>query len=341
MRVLIVDDSVDSILLIQNFLQKGGCTDLVTAKSATEAFTYFGMDSSNIETQSADIILMDIVMPGIDGIEAVKRIKAVDVLKEIPVIMVTAQNDDKNLRLAFEAGAIDYITKPIKRVELLARVRSILNLKQETDRRKKLMMELQEANKKLERLSYLDGLTGISNRRLFDMFLDEEWRRCKRDEKCLSLIMTDIDFFKKYNDTYGHQKGDDCLKQVAAALNAVARRPGDLTARYGGEEFVLVLSNTDSSNALILAERYRDAVVSLEIPHGSSEVSDYVTLSLGVATVDSTGGLSAANLIEAADKALYKAKCAGRNRVSTNDCFTNETLLRTRKSFESEDMQVV
>ncbi|MGR3319770.1 MAG: GGDEF domain-containing response regulator [Candidatus Anammoxibacter sp.] len=319
MRILIVDDSIDSILLIETFLQKGGYTDIVTAKSATEAFSYLGMDGSNTEMNSADIILMDIVMPDIDGIEAVKRIKEVNALKEIPVIMVTAKNDDKNLQLAFDAGAIDYITKPIKKVELLARVRSTLKLKKETDYRMKLMMELEKANKKLERLSFLDGLTGISNRRHFDMFLDEEWRRCERDVKYLSLVMTDIDFFKKYNDTYGHQQGDDCLKQVAATLDAVAKRPGDLTARYGGEEFVLVLSDTDSNNALILAEKYRDAVVSLKIPHGNSDTSEYVTLSLGIATVIPSAGLSHQDLIEAADKALYKAKSAGRNRVSTND----------------------
>ncbi|MGR3179277.1 MAG: GGDEF domain-containing response regulator [Candidatus Anammoxibacter sp.] len=318
MRILIVDDSADSILLIQTFLKKGGCTDLVTAKSATEAFSYLGLDSSNIETQLVDIILMDIVMPGIDGIEAVKRIKAVDDLKEIPVIMVTAKSDDKSLQLAFDAGATDYITKPIKKVELLARVRSTLKLKQETDQRIKLMTELEKANKKLERLSFLDGLTGIANRRHFDMFLDEEWRRCKRGGKCLSLIMTDIDFFKQYNDTYGHQQGDDCLKQVAAALDAVAKRPGDLTARYGGEEFVMVLSNTDPYNALIIATKYRDAVVSLKIPHSNSNISDYVTLSLGVATATSGSDISPELLIETADKALYKAKGDGRNRVCTN-----------------------
>ncbi|MGR3219870.1 MAG: GGDEF domain-containing response regulator [Candidatus Anammoxibacter sp.] len=319
MRVLIVDDSVDSILLIQNFLQKGGCTDLVTAKSATEVFSYFGMDNAGKKTEHADIILMDIVMPDIDGIEAVKRIKTVSDLKDIPVIMVTAKTDDRNLQMAFEAGAIDYITKPIKKVELLTRVRSTLRLKQETDQRIKLMTELKEANKKLERLSFLDGLTGIANRRHFDMFLDEEWKRCKRDKKCLSLIMTDIDFFKLYNDTHGHLQGDDCLKQVAKALDAVAKRPGDLAARYGGEEFVLVLSNTDSINALIFAEKYRDAVASLKIPHGKSEASDYVTLSLGVATMTSACDFSPEALIETADKALYKSKCTGRNRVSTND----------------------
>ena len=319
MKILIVDDSIDSILLIQTFLKNGGYTDLVTAKSATDAFRYLGIDGSNIEVKQADIILMDIVMIDIDGIEAVKRIKAVNALKEIPIIMVTANNDDSNLQLAFGAGAIDYITKPINKIELLARIRSALNLKQETDQRMKLMMELKKANKKLERLSYLDGLTGISNRRHFDILLSEEWRRCERDKKCLSLVITDIDFFKRYNDTYGHQQGDDCLKQVAATLDAVAQRPGDLTARYGGEEFVLVLSNTDSQNALMLAERYRNAIVSLRIPHHNSDASEYVTLSLGLATMTPSDGLSPQDLIEAADKALYIAKEKGRNRVSIFD----------------------
>ena len=179
----------------------------------------------------------------------------------------------------------------------------------------KINQQLGEANRELQRLTFIDGLTGIANRRHFDQVLDREWRRALRGQKPLSLILSDIDFFKNYNDHYGHLEGDDCLRRVAKALTKVARRPGDLVARYGGEEFEVILPDTDSENASKLAEKARTAVLSLEIPHGSSEVSDYVSISLGVASSNPDSDLSSHKLIEAADKSLYSAKLKGRNQV--------------------------
>ncbi len=322
MKILIVDDSPDCSLLAKTFLKKAGYNDIITAQSAKECFELLGMDGPESEPNNTniDIILMDIVMADVDGLEAVRKIKATASVKDIPIVMVTANTDDNNLQTSFEIGAIDYVTKPVNKIELRSRVRSILKLKEETDRRMKLMRELEEANRKLERLTFIDGLTAIANRRHFDKSLDKEMRNARRENKVLSLIMMDIDFFKKYNDSHGHQEGDDCLKQVAKVLDNVAHRPGDLAARYGGEEFAIVLPDADSENAVKIAEKARAAVADLKIPHGNSTVLDYVTLSLGVATVKPICDKAIPqDLIHAADKALYLAKENGRNRSQTSE----------------------
>lgn len=321
MSILIIDDSIDSIMLIQNILKKNGYAEVLTAQSANEAFEYLGInnpDNKN-EKENIDIILLDIVMPEMDGIETLKRVKSNASLIDIPVVMVTAQDNNSDLAQAFGLGAVDYVTKPINKIELLSRIRSVLNLKHEMDRRMELMRELEEANKKLQRLTFIDGLTGIANRRFFDQTLESEWNRVKRDKKPISLVMIDIDFFKKYNDHHGHQGGDDCLIQVAQAIDKVQHRPGDLSARYGGEEFTIIFPDTNAEQALNLAEKCKSNVVGLKIPHGNSDVSEYVTLSLGVATMTPSIDLQFSTLIHRADKALYKAKEQGRNRVESFD----------------------
>ena len=174
--------------------------------------------------------------------------------------------------------------------------------------------ELAEANAELQRLSNVDGLTSIANRRLFDDFLAREWQRAIRREEPLTLVMIDVDHFKYYNDTYGHHTGDDCLRQVAAALQANIKRTADLVARYGGEEFAAILPDTDGAGAAKVAERLRTAVQALAMPHAASPVSDVVTVSVGAATMVPTGGISPLNLIAQADQALYQAKQGGRNR---------------------------
>lgn len=189
------------------------------------------------------------------------------------------------------------------------------SLKSRTDRRTK---ELEEANKRLSLLSTLDGLTGIPNRRFFDQSVIQEWRRAQRDKQKLSIAMIDIDYFKNYNDTYGHQEGDECLRRVAACIAKEAKRPGDLVARYGGEEFSLVLPNTDVSGALSLCEDIRRSVELLAITHETSLVNSHVTVSMGLATISPSDSMSPCHLIKLADQSLYKAKESGRNKVEVN-----------------------
>lgn len=180
-------------------------------------------------------------------------------------------------------------------------------------------IELQAANEKLERLSVTDGLTHLANRRHFDEVLEDDFLRLQRSGDPLSLIMLDIDYFKKFNDTYGHVEGDECLRQVACLINRMVKRPTDMAARYGGEEFVVILPETDAQGAVALAERIRGGICSLEIPHASSSAADHVTASFGVATVITTEMASPQKVITLADEQLYRAKSDGRNQVASRD----------------------
>lgn len=324
MGILIVDDSEDQLLLLERLLNKADYRDIVLANSAVEALQM--LKECNTASRTPDLILMDIVMPEVDGIEACYRIKEIECLKDTPIVMVTALAETEKLQLAFSAGAVDYITKPVKKVELLARVSSILRLKHEIDRRKAHEKELEEltgkletANKMLERISVTDSLTDIANRRYFDEFMELEWLRAVRDQTPLSLVIGDVDFFKVFNDSYGHQAGDDCLKRVAVALRDTLKRPADIVARYGGEEFAAVLPGTDLDGAIIVAEAMRLNVEALGISYNKSaylsKVSAVVTISLGVASIIPSDDFSPGKLISMADNALYKAKEEGRNRV--------------------------
>ena len=322
MAIVIVDDTTFSLEVIKAFLITAGYLDVITVKSARELYQLVDgySDRGIVEI---DLILMDIIMPDVDGIEACRNVKKREWLVDVPVIMVTGTTDKENLQLAFSAGAMDFITKPLDRVELLARVRSALRLKHETARRKARETELLEvtrqlkaANERLQNLSFLDGLTGIANRRHFDQQLLQESRRAKRENTPLSLIMLDIDYFKAFNDTYGHLKGDDCLKMVASALKHTLKRPGDFPARYGGEEFAVVLPNTDDLGAAIIAEELRASIERAGIAHINSLCAYYVTVSLGVVTRFSEQTETPKDLISAADRALYRSKHEGRNRVS-------------------------
>lgn len=251
--------------------------------------------------EKPDIVLLDIRMPGIDGFELCRRLKSEPDTQDIPVIFVTAMNNSADETTGLECGAIDYITKPFNPAVVKARVKNHMELKKYRDM--------------LANLSSLDGLTGIANRRCFDEHLDREWRRAARLSEPLSLVMMDIDFFKRFNDSNGHLAGDECLKRVAQALAGNAHRPTDLIARYGGEEFAAILPETPLEGAVKMAEDCRADVEALAIPHPDSATSEVVTLSLGVASIIALAGASPDMLIEAADRMLYKAKGAGRNRV--------------------------
>jgi len=267
------------------------------------------------------VILQDLVMPDIDGLMLLKFYRSNPEIKSIPVIVLSTKEDPKIKSDAFELGANDYLVKFPDKLEVIARVhahsRSFMAQKQRDEAYRalsELQIELEAKNIELERLSSQDGLTGIANRRIFDEFTQKEWSRGIRDNNVLSLVMIDIDHFKTYNDNYGHQGGDDCLRQVAQQLASTVKRPGDLVARYGGEEFVVVMPGTDIEGAKSIAEALCKGVSSLGLEHAHSSTADHVTISLGVASIVPTVDGKPEDLIAKADGALYTAKETGRNK---------------------------
>ena len=248
-----------------------------------------------------DLVLLDVVMPGMDGHEVCRRLKADPATRDLPVIFVTAHNDEAAETLGLELGAVDFISKPINPKIVRARVRTHLTLKAQSDL--------------LRQWVYIDGLTGVYNRRHFDERLACEWGRAQRSHSPLSVVLLDVDFFKRYNDHYGHQAGDDCLRRIACALQEGLRRPADLVARYGGEEFVCVLPETDLDGAMTVAQELERRVRQLDMAHAHSEVASVVSVSLGVASRGDQASGDAGALLAQADMQLYKAKSTGRGRV--------------------------
>lgn len=323
MAILIIDDVPVTRKILKSFLKDGGYTDVIQAESAEHGFKILGLYADKDEVRpDIDLILMDIVLQGIDGIEACRLIKNDERSAHIPIVILTAYSSSEHIETAFKAGAIDFLSKPVNKLELHARVRSILHFKSEVDRlrdREKHLvettMQLERANVLLERLSNSDGLTGIPNRRYFDYMFKKLLASATRLAVPISLLMMDIDNFKLYNDTYGHLAGDDCLKLISGAIHDTIKRESDFIARYGGEEFVIVLFGVDNETSEKLAGNIREHVYGLKIPHSSSPVSEWVTVSIGVVCCIPEPSVSPSKMIAWADKALYAAKSHGKNQV--------------------------
>lgn len=299
-RILIVDDDPVMVRVLARILAPMG--EILFATDGESALRM-------VRERSPDAVLLDVEMPGMSGFDVCRAIKADPSNADLPILFVSGHTDIETEAKGLEVGAVDYIMKPPSPPIVRARTRTQLVLRERT--------------RQLLRLASIDGLTGLANRRSFDETLDQEWRRARRNRTPLSLALIDIDFFKRYNDHYGHQAGDDCLKTVATTLAHAAERPGEIVARYGGEEFAVVLPLCDATTARGLAEKMRKRVADLALPHAGSLIGDHVTISCGVATVmgdtDQSGAMpDEAALITAADQALYAAKEAGRDRVEVN-----------------------
>ncbi|MBD2446748.1 PleD family two-component system response regulator [Nostoc sp. FACHB-152] len=322
--VLVADDDKTIRVLLREAMEQEGyrVVEVTDGKQCLDAY----------ETVKPDIVLLDAIMPVMDGFTCCKQLLQIArnnlisalanldidsasggaVISKLwgrtPILMITSLDDAASVDRAFEAGATDYITKPIHWAVLRQRLRRLLQQAQ-------VYKQLEAANLALQELANVDGLTGLANRRRFDEYLTTQWINLAQEGCPLSLILCDIDYFKFYNDQYGHPAGDVCLQKVGAVLNKKAQKHHDLVARYGGEEFAVVMPNTHASGAFHVAKAMQTGVRNLQIVHDASAVNDYVTLSIGVATLIPTWETSPSDLIVAADKALYTAKAEGRNRI--------------------------
>lgn len=270
------------------------------------------------------VILQDLVMPEVSGLDLVRQYRADPVTASTPIIVLSTKEEATVKSEAFLAGANDYLVKLPDRIELIARIRyhsaaylSQLQRDEAYRALRKSQQELMETNLELQRLTNVDGLTGLSNRRYFNEYIETEWRHAVRVKEPISLLMVDIDHFKQYNDHYGHLAGDEVLRTVAQTVMRCFRRPKDLAARFGGEEFVVVLPQTPERDLQVLADKVVAAVYALDLPHSASSAASIVTASVGASTSIPQQDESFFTLIEAADKALYEAKRAGRNRAIT------------------------
>lgn len=291
-RVLVIDDDEIARAVMKEIL--GEEFEVLTTGSAET-----GLEMAR--QILPDVVLLDYKMPGMDGHEALAEIRRAPELADTPIIFVTADGRDELEVHSIELGAVDFVTKPVHAKILITRIKSHIEIKHRQDG--------------LRKFALIDGLTGIPNRRQFDETLDREWRRTMRDGGWLSLAMIDIDYFKQFNDTYGHSAGDDCFKSVAELIVSCLQRPADLAARFGGEEFACVLPQTDLPGAKLVGDSLYQGMRNAAIPHTQSEVAEHLTVSIGVVSVSSDSDVQAVGIIEAADRLLYEAKEGGRNQV--------------------------
>ncbi len=291
-KLLVVDDQPVNIEVIYRTFSADH--QVFMAKSGAQALALCA-------SLQPDLVLLDVSMPNMDGYEVCRQLKLAPATRDIPVIFVTGWDDEASEERGLSAGAADFITKPIRPLIVRARVKTQVTLKRQSDM--------------LRNWAYMDGLTGMRNRRHFDEQLASEWGRAVRDRTALSLILLDVDFFKRYNDRYGHPAGDECLRRVARTLMAGMKRPGDQVARYGGEEFVCLLPQTDLAGAMQVAQHLGQLVFDLQMAHADSGVAPVVTVSLGVCSRDVGVEGSASGLLQQADAQLYAAKSGGRNQT--------------------------
>ncbi|NOQ65042.1 MAG: diguanylate cyclase [Methyloprofundus sp.] len=300
-KILLVDDSTNNIELLSDILADD--YDILFATSGTKALAI----AAKLQP---DLILLDIVMPEMDGYQIIQALKNNPSTQHIPVIFISAKSLSTDMLKGFKLGAVDYITKPFVFEEVSVRVKTHVEKQQ-------LIKKLQTANQQLELLSRTDGLTGVANRRYFDAFLAAAILQAQQQQSSLNLILIDIDFFKLFNDHYGHLQGDSCLIQVAEQLKHYAQRDGELVARYGGEEFAIILAGLPANEALAHAQKCLQSIENLKIAHQASKCNVYVTISMGIVSPRKLNEMTVENMIQHADTALYQAKQAGRNQLIT------------------------
>jgi diguanylate cyclase (GGDEF)-like protein len=310
-KILLADDSRVARELTASYLHDMG-HPVVQAADGGTALALFA-------EEKPDLVLLDVEMPGMNGYTVAREMRRRDEGSHwVPIIFLNGRVGDDDILLGIDAGGDDYIAKPVSPIVLRAKLNAMRRLTDMQQRLLEMIRQMQHVNRELDALSASDELTGIANHRAFVRSLELEWQRGVRSGNSISLIIGNVDFFKEYNDTYGRQSGEACLRAVAAALAATSRRPTDLVARFGGEEFAMLLPETPLFGAIAVAERRVAAIRTLAIPHASSDVAPHVTMSFGVAACVASDALTPDRLVEAAHAALYEAKSNGRDRVASH-----------------------
>jgi len=308
MRILFADDSRTLRMSLGDQMRAMG-HEVIEATEGRQAVELF-------QSEEPDLVVLDVDMPVMNGYETARQIRAISGDHEwIPIIFLSGNVRDNDVAAGIEAGGDDYLAKPVSPVVLRAKISAMQRITDMRERLVEVSRELAGINVSLRVQSSQDALTGIPNRRSFDTAFEQEWNHAARSGKPLALILGDVDHFKKYNDTYGHQRGDECLKAIAGAMREAARRKVDMVARYGGEEFAMLLPDTPAVSALLVAGRVLEAVRALRVPHRSSPTSDHVTMSLGVCAAVPRAELRPEDLVKLTDRALYDAKSKGRNQA--------------------------
>lgn len=305
MKILLVDDTKTERLILSSYLEQLGHT-IVEAENGHKAISLF-------TSENPDLVLMDVIMPEMDGHDAARKMCQDESIR-VPIIFLSGRIAADDIVAGIEAGGDDYLAKPVDFKVLEAKMKALQRIAKMRRKLIEVSSELEAVNAELKKLVNIDGLTRLANRHYLDKYLQAEIARSMRNRHNLAVILCDVDYFKKYNDTYGHLKGDDCLKDVASVLNKAIRRSADLVARYGGEEFAVISPDTNGENARALAEKMRHAVEDLNQVHSGVELGK-VTLSLAVYSTLPEGVDDAEKILLKADKALYQAKQSGRNQV--------------------------
>jgi len=292
LKILIVEDSKLNQEILRRILEKN--YTIILAENGAEAL-------ETVKTEHPDLILLDLILPGIDGFDVLTELKKCDSTHSIPIIIISGRSNPDDEVKGLKLGAVDYITKPFNEIVVQARI----------DTQVRILKQIRI----IEEFGFIDTLTNIPNRRQFDQLLIREWNRAKRENLPISILMIDVDHFKMYNDTNGHQQGDVALQTVAGTIASSLKRKTDIAARWGGEEFSVLLPNTAIDGAMQVAEDIRKNIEAASIPCSADDTYHNVTISIGVAQMLPDETTTIANLILQADKALYKAKDTGRNRA--------------------------
>jgi diguanylate cyclase (GGDEF)-like protein len=308
MKVLVVDDSKTIRALMAECAKTLG-HEVFHAEAGELALKI-------VQENNIDLVLMDVEMPGLNGFETTYAIRSMEKIEWFPIIFISSKIDDDSYAKGILSGGDAYLQKPINPLRLQLTITAMERIYMMRQKLHKAQEELIVANKELQLFASFDQLTDLPNRRNFDETLKRQFLLAQRNKNSLAFIMCDIDFFKPYNDHYGHQQGDECLTAVAKAIGSVPDRPTDKACRYGGEEFAVILPDTNRIGGIVVAEKLRQVVLDLAIEHNESKIGPYVSLSLGL-TVYTGQFETKEELIKAADDALYRAKDNGRNRVES------------------------